>query len=118
MRLSGTSFLSPVVVGAAAQVLARHPNWTPDMVKGALMAKARYVPEEGLSGAAGVGEVNAYRSTMLSSAPNPNLALNQFVGRDPVTARRSSSRELDGRGRVRRKLERMSWSDPSCSDAS
>ena len=30
MRLSGTSFASPVVAGAAAHVLARHPNWTPD----------------------------------------------------------------------------------------
>ena len=76
---------SPVVAGAAALVLAKHPNWTPDMVKGALMAKARYVPEEGLTGAAGVGEVNAFRSAMMSNAPNPNLALNRFVGTDPVT---------------------------------
>jgi serine protease AprX len=85
MRLSGTSFASPVVAGAAALVLARHPNWTPDMVKGALMATARFVPEEGLTGAAGVGEVNAFRAATRSTAPNPNLALNQFVGLDPVT---------------------------------
>jgi serine protease AprX len=85
MRLSGTSFAAPVVSGAAAQVLARHPDWTPDMVKGALMATARFVPEEGLTGAAGVGEINAFRASAMSRAPNPNLALNQFVGIDPVT---------------------------------
>jgi serine protease AprX len=85
MRLSGTSFAAPVVSGAAAQVLARHPDWTPDMVKGALMATARFVPEEGLTGAAGVGEVNAFRAAAMSRAPNPNLALNQFVGIDPLT---------------------------------
>ena len=45
MRLSGTSFAAPVVAGAAAQILARHPSWTPDQVKGALMKAARYVPD-------------------------------------------------------------------------
>ena len=119
MRLSGTSFSSPVVAGAAAQVLAKHPNWTPDMVKGALMAKARYVPEEGLTGAAGVGEVNAYRSAMMSTAPNPNLALNRFVGRDPVTGATvfnavswTDAAESDA------SWSDASWSDVSWSDAS
>ena len=37
MWMSGTSFAAPVVSGAAAQLLARHPDWTPDEVKGALM---------------------------------------------------------------------------------
>ena len=41
MQLSGTSFAAPVVAGAAAQLLARHPNWTLDQVKGALMVTAR-----------------------------------------------------------------------------
>jgi len=43
LRLSGTSFASPVVAGAAAQLLARHPGWTPDDVKGALMQTAQQV---------------------------------------------------------------------------
>ena len=43
MWMSGTSFAAPVVSGAAAQLLARHPDWTPDQVKGALMLTARSV---------------------------------------------------------------------------
>ena len=38
MWMSGTSFAAPIVSGAAATVLSRHPEWTPDQVKGALMA--------------------------------------------------------------------------------
>src|SRR5207244_3722456 len=36
LRLSGTSFAAPVVAGVAAQLLARHPLWTPAQVTGAL----------------------------------------------------------------------------------
>jgi subtilisin family serine protease len=43
MWMSGTSFAAPIVSGAAAQLLARHPGWTPDQVKGALMVTARAV---------------------------------------------------------------------------
>ena len=43
MWMSGTSFAAPIVSGAAAQLLARHPDWTPDQVKGALMLTARAV---------------------------------------------------------------------------
>jgi hypothetical protein len=119
MRLSGTSFAAPVVAGAAAQVLARHPSWTPDQVKGALMATARFVPEEGLTGAAGVGEVNANRAATRSTAPNPNLALNQFVGVDPVTGATvfnavtwTDAAESDA------SWSDVSWTDVSWSDAS
>ena len=46
MWMSGTSFAAPVVSGAAAQLLARHPNWTPDEVKGALMQTARALTQQ------------------------------------------------------------------------
>ena len=42
MQLSGTSFAAPLVAGAAAQLLALHPSWTPDQVKGALMVVRRH----------------------------------------------------------------------------
>jgi serine protease AprX len=79
MWMSGTSFAAPVVSGAAALVLAYHPNWSPDQVKGALMYSAQ-ATSAGM--ALGVGEVNAKAATQVSSPPNPNKALNQFVGSD------------------------------------
>jgi len=36
----GTSFAAPFVSGVAANLLALHPGWTPDQVKGALMLSA------------------------------------------------------------------------------
>src|SRR5439155_4554015 len=58
MWMSGTSFSTPVVSAAAAQILARHPGFTPDQVKGALMLAANYLPNVSGS-AAGVGEIDA-----------------------------------------------------------
>ncbi len=83
MWMSGTSFAAPVVAGAAAQILARHPSWTPDQVKGALMLTARYLPNAGWS--AGVGEVDAAAASALAAPPNPNENLNAFVVTDPAT---------------------------------
>jgi serine protease AprX len=83
MKLSGTSFAAPVVAGAAAQLLARHPEWTPDMVKGALMVSAKAMPQVGTR-AGGVGEVDVVAAAALSSAPNPNAGLNKFLRPDPA----------------------------------
>ena len=83
MWMSGTSFSAPVVSGAAAQLLARHPGWTPDEVKGALMVAASALPAAGPAG--GVGEVDAAAAAALQSPPNPNAGLDQFVSVDPGT---------------------------------
>ncbi|HEY2354786.1 MAG TPA: S8 family serine peptidase [Gaiellaceae bacterium] len=82
MELSGTSFAAPVVSGAAAYVLALHPDWTPDQVKGALMLSANPEPAAA-PGSVGVGLVDAKAAGALTSAPNANVALDQFVGADP-----------------------------------
>ncbi len=82
MELSGTSFAAPVIAGEAACLLAIHPTWTPDQVKGALMLTAKAVPNAApLS--VGVGEVDAARANDVTNPPNPNLALNQFLVADP-----------------------------------
>lgn len=78
LLMSGTSFAAPVVAGTAAYILARHPDFTPDQVKGALMVTARPTPN-GAPGSAGVGEVAADRAVEVADPPNPNLSLDQFV---------------------------------------
>jgi serine protease AprX len=81
MQLSGTSFAAPVVSGAAAMLLGQHPDWTPDQVKGALMLTATAEPKVRL-GQLGVGDVNiaAARGLRINHIPNPNAALDHFVG--------------------------------------
>jgi len=78
MWMSGTSFAAPQVAGAAAQILALHPNWKPDQVKGALMATATKTADSGLG--TGVGELNAVAAAVaVATPPNPNLHLDDFV---------------------------------------
>jgi len=118
MRLSGTSFAAPVVAGAAAQLLIEHPGWTPDQIKGALMQRARYVPEAP-AGSAGVGEINAQRSSMLVSPPNPNASLNKFLKRDLLLG----TTEFDdaawyAAAKASASWDSASWSDASWSDVS
>jgi serine protease AprX len=85
MRMSGTSFASPVVAGAAAVLLARHPAWTPDQVKGALMLTAHPVTASGANPwANGVGMIDAESAALVDSPPIANLALDGFVAADPA----------------------------------
>ena len=103
MELSGTSFAAPVVAAAAAQVLARHPEWTPDQVKGALMVSAKDTPSA-VRGSLGVGMVDATAAAAVVNPPNPNAALRQFV----VAAG-------DGTGPM---FDAASWANVAQSDAS
>ena len=78
MELSGTSFSAPMVSGAAAMLLAQHPSWTPDQVKGALMVSANPTPAAA-PGSLGVGELNMFRARMVNNPPNPNAGLDRFL---------------------------------------
>jgi serine protease AprX len=84
MELSGTSFAAPVVSGIAALVLGKHPSFTPDQVKGALMAGAKPMPQAA-SLSEGVGEVSAGRSIEFTNPPTANKALKKFVTSDLIT---------------------------------
>jgi serine protease AprX len=77
MWMSGTSFASAIVAGAAAQLLARHPDWSPDQVKGALMLTALQLPGQGWRG--GVGEIDVAAAAGVAAPPNPNTNLYAFV---------------------------------------
>jgi serine protease AprX len=89
MWMSGTSFSAPIVAGAAAQILARHPNWGPNEVKGALMLTSTYLGGVNWQ-AAGVGETGAGSAAMLDfTPPNPNENLDTFVTTNPLSGARS-----------------------------
>jgi serine protease AprX len=84
MWMSGTSFAAPVVAGIAAQILAAHPSFTPDQVKGALMLAAAPAGSAD-SNSLGVGVVRGAAAVAIADPPNPNLALNRYVVSDPDT---------------------------------
>lgn len=119
MRMSGTSFAAPIVAGAAAQVLAMHPAWTPDEVKGALMASARAADAaEPLS--LGVGQIDIPAAQRIANPPNPNRALTRFLVDDPAggpipifdAASWDSAVDTDV------SWDSASWADASWTDAS
>jgi serine protease AprX len=119
MQMSGTSFAAPVVAGAAAYVLAVHPNWTPDQVKGALMRTAKYVPmTPPLS--AGIGEVFAKRAAEMTTPPNPNAGLNRFLVADPVggSVPVFDQASWTDAARSNTSWDAASWTDASWTDAS
>ena len=104
MQLSGTSFSAPVVAAAAEYVLAMHPSFTPDQVKGALMVAA-VAPPTATPNSLGVGEIKADKAASVSSPPNANLGLDKYVISDPA----------GGSGRV---FDAASWANAAKADAS
>lgn len=109
MQLSGTSFAAPVAAGTAAYLLAVHPTWSPDQVKGALMLTARPTPSA-LPLSAGVGELDAARAADLTSPPNANLALEKFLIADPTG---SSTPVFDAASWGSTALANASWGSAS-----
>jgi serine protease AprX len=83
LQLSGTSFAAPIVSGVAADLLALHPSWTPDQVKGALMLSAM-VPGAAVPFSSGVGELDAAAALDVTDPPNPNADLDAFLVPDPA----------------------------------
>jgi hypothetical protein len=111
MQLSGTSFSAPMVAGAAAMLLAQHPDWTPDQVKGALMVSANPTPAAA-PGSLGVGELNVYAARMVNNPPNPNAGLDQFLttGTDGTVTFNSAAWQASA-------LANPAWGSAAWSDA-
>jgi serine protease AprX len=112
IQLSGTSFAAPVVAGAAAQILAMHPNFTPDQVKGALMLAAKPLPSAA-PGSVGVGELRMSLKAFTFKPPNPNLGLDQFLTTDT-----SGARVFDAGAWFNTAKADVSWNDVSWNDVS
>jgi len=87
MWMSGTSFSAPVVSGIAASLIAQHPSWTPDQVKGAIMETVSVPAGYGSNGAMGVGVVDGSAAMNASGLANPNAGLNQFVSLNNATGK-------------------------------
>jgi serine protease AprX len=111
--LSGTSFSSPIVAGAADYVLFRHPSWTPDQVKGALMVSASPT-SDGSSFACGVGETKINGIASMTSPPNPNAGLNQFL----VPPADGGPQVFDGAAWSAAATDSASWDSASWDSAS
>jgi subtilisin family serine protease len=118
MWMSGTSFSTPVVSAAAAQILARHPSFTPDQVKGALMLSANYLPNDAMR-AGGVGEIDAGVASTIDDPPNPNEGFNQFVSNDPLTgARMFDAASWNAFVSTHASWAQASWAEASWAEAS
>jgi serine protease AprX len=114
MWMSGTSFAAPVVAGAAATVLSRHPDWTPDQVKGALMVSADVPAGYNSLGAMGVGILDVPGATSADGTANPNAGLNRFVGTDST----SGLKTFDASGWAAAVTADPAWGAASWSSAS
>ncbi|MFL5955121.1 MAG: S8 family serine peptidase [Gaiellaceae bacterium] len=117
IQLSGTSFAAPIIAGTVADMLARHPDWNPDQVKGALMQTARAV-RVGNPKSAGLGEVTATRAVTAKVTPNPNLGLERFVTRGGDGSMSFDAMSWSDAARASMSWNSMSWADQSWSDQS
>jgi serine protease AprX len=118
MQLSGTSFAAPVVAGAAAMIRAQHPTWTPDQVKGALMATA--TPEPNVkTGALGVGEVDIVKSRTYNrlTIPNPNAGLDQFLAKATDGSTVFNAAAWQSAAETNAAWDSAAWSSAAWSDA-
>jgi hypothetical protein len=98
-------------------VLALHPDWTPDQVKGALMVTA--VRPAGITDwSIGVGEADAAAAAALDSPPAANAALDAFVGNDPVHGLGFDAPAWLAAATADASWANASWSDASWADAS
>jgi serine protease AprX len=78
-QASGTSLAAPIVAGVAADLVAAHPSWSPDMVKGAITNTAYKLSGEGSEVNAGA----AYWAWNSQLSSNQGLTPNNLI--DPNT---------------------------------
>jgi serine protease AprX len=118
MQLSGTSFAAPVVAAAAAELIAQHPDWTPDQIKGVLMVTATPEPKTA-KGSLGVGNVNiaSARAYRKATPPNPNAGLDKFLATATDGTRTFNTLAWQAAAKVNKAWNAVAWSDAAWSDA-
>ncbi len=92
-------------------LLAQHPDWTPDQVKGALMVSASATPAA-TPYSLGVGELDVALARRVTDPPNPNAGLDQYVttGSDGTATFNASAWQAPASNDA-------AWSDAAWSDA-
>jgi serine protease AprX len=118
MWMSGTSFAAPVVAGIAADLLALHPSWTPDQVKGALMLTAAQPGAATGTYALGVGEAQASAAAAVATPPNPNAGLNGFLVSDPNGGQLFDAASWASTAQANASWNSASWNSASWNSAS
>ena len=116
MELSGTSFSAPMVAGAAAELIAQHPSWTPDQVKGALMVSANPTAAA-VSGSLGVGELNLAQANLIATPPNPNAGLDKYLTSNSSGARVFNAAAWQAAALTNPAWDSAAWSDAAWSSA-
>ena len=104
IRASGTSMAAPVVSGIVATLLQVHPDWTPNMVKGALKSTA--TPVAG----SGAGEVNAVAAS--------NASGDQWTANQGLVPNVDSGFVLNPVDLTQSSWSQSSWSQSSWSQSS
>ena len=116
IQLSGTSFAAPVISATAAQLLAKHPDWTPDQIKGALMVSTKPVAGAPV-GSVGVGEIQVANANAVKTPPNPNKALDQWVKVDATGGKSFDAVSWSDVAKANVSWDSVSWADVSWADA-
>jgi serine protease AprX len=95
-RAGGTSMAAAVVSGAAALLIEEHPDWTPDQVKGALVATLDDVP--GAGGAIDSAAALSANATASVSLPPSELidTATRMIDWTRASFRRASFRDAYG----------------------
>jgi len=87
---SGTSMAAPHVAGAAAILLQRYPNWTPEQLKSALMSTARFNPAAAVidQGAGFIDVPAALTTAIVPDTSSMSLGIAEFPhDDDPILTR-------------------------------
>jgi serine protease AprX len=111
-RVGGTSMAAGVVSGIVADLLGAHPGWTPDQVKGALMATDRPIKNVGVNEVAADKALVAKDGALVANVGlTPNSFIDAATGSiDPTRAtwsRATWSTAVDG---LRATWSRATWS--------